>query len=71
MTTCSVCHQGVLHQGTTSYEFEHIEIRGVPAHVCGACGAAWLDDLVAGRVLDCAARARRAAGAPVRRYVTV
>jgi YgiT-type zinc finger domain-containing protein len=69
-TTCFVCHEGTC--GTTSYTFDRddrlIVLKDVPAQVCGGCGEAWLDDLVAGAMLRLAAEADPSDGRMVRSY---
>jgi YgiT-type zinc finger domain-containing protein len=55
MTTCPVCRDAELVEGLTSIFFERDEIRitiqQVPAHVCPACGEAYLSEDVTSRLL--------------------
>ncbi|MGH9000458.1 MAG: type II toxin-antitoxin system MqsA family antitoxin [Acidimicrobiia bacterium] len=60
--TCAVC-AGDARPATTSYTFEReartLVVKDVPADVCVNCGEAFVNDLVAGHLLEMAARNRR------------
>lgn len=71
---CVVCKHGETQPGQTTVTLERGDltfvVKGVPAQVCSNCGEDYVDDQVAGRLLE-AAEALSALGAQVeiRQYV--
>lgn len=52
---CLICRQATVVEDSTSVEFErceiHLTVNNVPARVCPSCGEAFVDELVARRLL--------------------
>lgn len=52
---CLICRQANVIEDSTSVEFErsdiHLTVNHVPARVCPSCGEAFVDELVARRLL--------------------
>ncbi len=70
---CAICKNGKTHPGTTTVTFEEREnilvVKDVPAEICENCGEAYIEESVAGSIMDQADKMPKVAvKVDVRRY---
>lgn len=70
---CNICKHGITQLGTTTITLERGEltlvIKGVPAQVCANCGEEYVDENIAGELLNVAEEAvRTGAQVEIRQY---
>lgn len=70
---CAICKNGKTHPGTTTITFEEkgniLVIQEVPAEICENCGEAYIDESVAGPIMELADKMPKVATkVDVRRY---